>query len=135
MVQAGHELWGDDALLVPVPLHRNRQFSRRYNQSGELTRALSRLTGIPADPALVLRRKNTRQQVGLSGDARARNVAGAFASHPDALARLKGRRVIIVDDVITTGSTVKAVTKALKNGGAERVDVLSFARVVTGSDA
>ena len=135
MVQAGHELWGDDALLVPVPLHRRRQFARRYNQSTELTRALSRLTGTPADPALVLRRKNTRQQVGLSGDARARNVAGAFAPHPDVIARLRGRRVIIVDDVITTGSTVKAVTKALKKGGAERVDVLSFARVVTGTDA
>jgi ComF family protein len=135
MVQAGHELWGANALLVPVPLHRRRQFSRRYNQSAELTRALSRLTGIPADPALVLRRKHTRQQVGLSGDARARNVAGAFAPHPDFVARLKGRRVIIVDDVITTGSTVKAVTKALKKGGVERVDVLSFARVVVGSDS
>lgn len=135
MVQAGHELWGPDTLLVPVPLHRGRQFSRRYNQSAELTRALSRLTGIPADPALVLRRKNTRQQVGLSGDARARNVAGAFAPHADFVARLKGRRVVIVDDVITTGSTVKAVTKALKSGGAERVDVLSFARVVVGSDS
>lgn len=134
MVQAGHEFWGEDALLVPVPLHRNRQFSRRYNQSNELTRALSSLTGTPSDPALIMRRKNTRQQVGLSGDARARNVAGAFAPHPDFVARLKGRRVVIVDDVITTGSTVKAVTKALKNGGAERVDVLSFARVVVGSD-
>ncbi len=130
MAQAGHELWDDNAVLVPVPLHRTRQFSRRYNQSTELARALSRLTGIPTDPALVLRRRKTRQQVGLSGDARARNVAGAFAPHPDFAARLKGRRAIIVDDVITTGSTVKAVTRALKTGGADRVDVVSFARVV-----
>lgn len=135
MARAGHELWGPDAVLVPVPLHRTRQFSRRYNQSTELARALSKLTGIPVDPLLAIRKKRTRQQVGLSGDARQRNVAGAFAPHPDALARLRGRRVILVDDVITTGSTVKAVTRALKSGGAERIDVVSFARVVTGSDA
>ncbi|MBI4923673.1 MAG: ComF family protein [Devosia nanyangense] len=135
MARAGHELWGPDAVLVPVPLHRTRQFSRRYNQSTELARALSKLTGIPVDPLLAIRRKRTRQQVGLSGDARHRNVAGAFAPHPDALARLRGRRVVLVDDVITTGSTVKAVTRALKSGGADRIDVVSFARVVTGTDA
>ena len=93
----------------------------------------AKLTGLPVDPGLVSRKKRTRQQVGLSGDARQRNVAGAFAVHPDGLSRLKGRRVIIVDDVITTGSTVKAVTRALKAGGATAVDVISFARVVTGA--
>jgi ComF family protein len=135
MAQAGHELWGPDAILVPVPLHRARLFSRRYNQSTELARALGKLTGLPVDPAVVVRRKNTPHQVGLSGDARRRNVAGAFAAHPDSLRRLNGRRVVLVDDVITTGATVKAVTHALNKGGAERVDVVSFARVVTGSDA
>jgi ComF family protein len=135
MAQSGTDLWGADAVLVPVPLHRARQFSRRYNQSAELARALGRLTGLPVDPVLVLRRKNTRQQVGLSGDARRRNVAGAFAPHPDALLRLRGRRAIIVDDVITTGATVKAVTRALRSAGADRIDVISFARVVTGTDA
>ena len=130
MARAGHELWGPDAVLVPVPLHRTRQFSRRYNQSTELARALSRLTGVPSDPALVVRRKKTRQQVGLSGDARQRNVAGAFAPNPQAQSRLRGRRAIIVDDVMTTGATVKAVTRALRAGGAERIDVVSFARVV-----
>jgi ComF family protein len=135
MAQAGHELWGPDAILVPVPLHRVRLFSRRYNQSTELARALGRLTGLPVDPVLVTRRKNTPHQVGLSGDARRRNVAGAFAVHPDSLRRLRGRRVVLVDDVITTGATVKAVTHALNKGGANQVDVVSFARVVTGSDA
>jgi ComF family protein len=134
MAQSGHELWDGDPVLVPVPLHRTRQFSRRYNQSAELARALGKLTGIAVDPGLVSRRKRTRQQVGLSADARHRNVAGAFAPHPDLLARLKGRRAIIVDDVVTTGSTVKAVTRALKAGGAGRVDVVSFARVVNTSE-
>ena len=135
MAQAGHELWGHDVVLVPVPLHRARLFSRRYNQSTELARALGKLTGLPVDSTMVARRKNTPHQVGLSGDARRRNVAGAFAAHPESLRRLGGRRVVLVDDVITTGSTVKAVTRALKSGGAERVDVVSFARVVTGTDA
>ena len=135
MAQAGHELWGADAVLVPVPLHRRRQVSRRYNQSTELARALSLLVGVPVDPLLVRRMKNTRQQVGLSRDARQRNIAGAFQPSPDISSRLRGRRAIIVDDVVTTGATVKAVTRALRAGGAERIDVISFARVVVGSDA
>lgn len=135
MALAGHELWGTDAVLVPVPLHRARQFSRRYNQSTELARALGKLTGLPVEPGLVLRKRNTRHQVGLTADGRRRNVAGAFAAHPDLLLRLRGRRVILIDDVVTTGSTVTAVTKTLKSGGAERVDVMSFARVVVGSDS
>ena len=135
MAQAGHELWGADAVLVPVPLHRRRQFSRRYNQSTELARALSLLVGVPVDPLLVRRMKNTRQQVGLSRDARQRNIAGAFQPSPDISSRLRGRRAIIVDDVVTTGATVKAVTRALRAGGAERIDVISFARVVVGSEA
>ncbi|MEO6015127.1 MAG: ComF family protein [Devosia sp.] len=133
MVPAGSELWGADAVLVPVPLHPTRQLSRRYNQSIELARALGKLTGLPVDPALVRRKRRTRQQVGLSADARQRNVAAAFAAHPDMLRRLRGRRVIIVDDVITTGSTVKSMTRALKAGGAGAIDVISFARVVIGA--
>jgi len=134
MAQAGQELFRPDAVLVPVPLHRTRQFARRYNQSTELARALGKFTGLPVDPGLVVRQKATRQQVGLSGDARRRNVAGAFQASDNIRSRLRGRRVIIIDDVITTGSTVKAVTRALKAGGAPHVDVLSFARVVTGVD-
>ncbi len=89
MAQAGHELLDQDAVLVPVPLHLTRQFSRRYNQSGELARALGRLTGVAVDPGLVIRRKKTRQQVGLSGDARRRNVAGRI---PGASPTVRGCR-------------------------------------------
>lgn len=135
MAQAGHELVGPDAVLVPVPLHRARQFARRYNQSTELARAVGKLTGLPVDPLLVRRRKATRQQVGLSGEARRRNVAGAFQASADVASRLRGRRVIVIDDVVTTGSTVKAVTRALQKAGVEHIDVLSLARVVVGSDA
>lgn len=134
MHRAGQELWGDDAVLVPVPLNRWRQLSRRYNQSTELARALGRLTGIAVEPALIRRHRNTRQQVGLSRDARHRNVAGAFRAHPDLIGRLKGRRVILVDDVITTGSTIAAITRTLTKAGVDKVDVISFARVVVGQE-
>jgi ComF family protein len=119
---------------VPVPLHRARQLRRRYNQSAELARALARLVGASLDTGLVRRARHTRQQVGLAADARQRNVAGAFVAHPDAAARAGTRRVVIVDDVITTGATVGAVTKALKKAGVDKVDVISFARVVVGDD-
>lgn len=132
MAAAGHELWESEPVLVPVPLHRYRQFERRYNQSTELARALAKITGLQVDPLLVSRVKRTKQQVGLSADQRQRNVAGAFATRPNALGRLNGRGVVIVDDVITTGSTVKAVTRALTKAGVRRVDVISFARVVVG---
>lgn len=134
MMPAGREFWEAQPVLVPVPLHPWREFTRRYNQSTELARAVGALTGLPVDPLLVRRRKNTRRQVGLTADARARNVSGAFAAHPDILARLRGRPVVIVDDVITTGSTVKAVTRALQRAGVDRIDVLSFARVTVGAD-
>lgn len=133
MALAGREFWADGPVLIPVPLHRFRQFERRYNQSTELARALSKLTGLAVNPSLVFRTRRTRQQVGLSADARQRNVAGAFSVRPDAAARLRDRRVVLVDDVITTGSTVKALTRALNRAGIDKVDVISFARVVPGA--
>lgn len=134
MQPAGAELWPERPVLVPVPLYRWRQFERRYNQSTELARALGRLAGLSVDTGLVTRTRRTRQQVGLSADARHRNVAGAFTAHPEALRRLKGRGVVLVDDVITTGSTVKAITRELKRAGVAKIDVISFARVVTGAE-
>jgi len=132
MVGAGHEFWAARPILLPVPLHPLRHVARRYNQSLELARVIATATGATIDPSLVARTRRTRQQVGLSADARQRNVAGAFAAHPEVVARAHGRRVVIVDDVITTGSTVKAITKVLRRAGVEHVDVISFARVVPG---
>lgn len=134
MASAGHELWADQPILVPVPLHPARQRARRYNQSGELAARLGQFTGLTVDAGLVQRIRKTRQQVGLSGDGRQRNVAGAFAVHRDRLIRAAGRRVVLVDDVYTTGATTKAVTRALLKGGAARVDVVTFARVVIGAE-
>jgi ComF family protein len=134
MARAGRDLCADGPVIVPVPLHRTRHLERRYNQSLELARVLGRLSGLSVEAGLARRTRRTRQQVGLPADARERNVAGAFTIHPDAAMRLGGRPVLLVDDVITTGSTVKALTRAFRRAGVEAVDVLSFARVVTGSD-
>ncbi|KRA55429.1 amidophosphoribosyltransferase [Devosia sp. Root635] len=134
MAGAGHELWADKPVLVPVPLHPARQRERRFNQSAELAQALGRLTGLRVDPSLVRRTRRTRQQVGLSGSGRQRNVAGAFATHPDIVLRLGGRRIVLVDDVYTTGATVKALTRTLRKAGVDAIDVVTFARVVIGAD-
>ena len=134
MAGAGHELWAGAPILVPVPLHPRRQLQRRYNQSAELAQVLGKLTGLVVETGLVRRTRLTRQQVGLSGDGRQRNVAGAFAVHPEMLARAGGRRVVLVDDVYTTGATTKAVARTFIRGGAEAVDVITFARVVIGDD-
>jgi ComF family protein len=134
MAGAGSAFWEAKPVLVPVPLHPSRLRFRRYNQSVLLAQELGRMLDLEVDAFVVTRKRNTAQQVGLTGDRRLKNVRGAFASHPRALERLKGRSVVIVDDVYTTGATVKAVTRALKRAGVEKIEVLSFARVVIGDD-
>ena len=134
MAAAGHELWAGEPVLVPVPLHRSRLLARRYNQSAELARLVARQVGLDFAPDLVKRKRRTRQQVGLSGEQRRRNVAGAFSVSPRAAARFAGRRIVIVDDVLTTGSTVKALTHEFKRAGFHDIDVVTFARVVFGDD-
>lgn len=133
MARAGTELIADADLIVPVPLHRRRFFQRRYNQSAELARSLARMSAKPFEPGLVQRVKPTRQQVGLERAQRQDNVRGAFKMTDAAKARVKGRRVMVVDDVYTTGATVSAVTRCLLRGGASAVDVLTFSRVLPGA--
>ena len=135
MAGAGTEFWGASPVLVPVPMHPWRQIGRRFNQSLELARVVAQRTGLPLDATLVRRAKPTRRQVGLGAAARARNVAGAFAVEREAVLRLKGRPVVILDDVITTGSTVDALSRVLLRAGVEQVDVLSFARVIVDAEA
>ncbi|MGC4026685.1 MAG: ComF family protein [Mesorhizobium sp.] len=132
MLRAGSELVCEADLIVPVPLHRSRFFWRRFNQSAELARAIARLADKSFAPQVVTRIRNTRQQVGLKLAERQENVRTAF-SVPDQLRiEIEGRRILLVDDVYTTGATVYAVTKALMKGGASAVDVLTFARVLPG---
>jgi ComF family protein len=132
MMRAGAELVAEAEVVVPVPLHWRRFFKRKFNQSAELGRSVSRLAGLPFSPTAVRRVKITRQQVGLERREREENVRAAFRVPPESEIEIAGRRVLLVDDVFTTGATVRAVAKALKRGGAGAVDVLTFARVLPG---
>lgn len=134
LARAGAALVDDADLIVPVPLHRLRLFVRRYNQSALLAHALGRVTGLPVATRILHRRRNTPPQGRMSGPARRRNVAGAFTVDPRRRAAIENRRVLLLDDVMTSGATVTACTQALRRAGATGVDVLVLARVLR-SDA
>lgn len=129
MTRAGQEVIEKSEYLISVPLHRRRFLARRYNQSAELARALSVRTSLPYLSGALVRKRATRSQVGLGINARADNVRGAFIVPEAEKARLMGRSLLLVDDVYTTGATVKSATTALLRAGAESVCVLTFARV------
>jgi ComF family protein len=131
MARAGTELLAQVDVIVPVPLYRWRMWGRRFNQAAALARVVAHHGGVPYDPMLLARVKHTRSQVGLTRQQRQDNLQGAFRVSDDAKARLAGRRVLLVDDVLTTGATANAAARALLRGGATAVDVLAFARVVT----
>jgi len=132
MRRAGGELIAEADVIVPVPLHTRRLWWRRYNQSVLLARTVTEAAGKPLATATLKRIRATEQQVGLSHDQRDRNVRGAFQVPASGKIVVAGRRVLLVDDVYTTGATVKASTRALLRAGAVAVDVLVFARVVRG---
>ena len=127
--QAGRELLADADALVPVPLHWRRLWARRFNQSAQLAAAIATESGVPVAPGALKRVKATAQQVGLSRAARASNVQGAFRVPETGKALVTGRRLILIDDVLTSGATLEACARALLRGGAANVDVLVFARV------
>lgn len=118
--------------IIPVPLHAYRLWGRRFNQSAELARAIARLSGKPYLATALIRTKRTAQQVGLGAAAREDNVRGAFAVTEAGKTAVFGKRVVLVDDVYTTGATVSAATRALKKAGAGDVTVLTFARAMSG---
>jgi ComF family protein len=119
-----------DALLVPVPLHRWRIWKRGYNQSALIAAALARRTGLPAELGMLRRIKSTPPLKGLGRRERAMTVRGAFKLDPRGKEFLPGRTIILVDDVFTSGATANACALALKKGGAAAVNILCWARVV-----
>ena len=123
-----------DAILVPVPLHRWRIWKRGYNQAALIASALGRRTGLSTDLTLIERVKATPTLKGKGRRERALVVRGAFRLGEKAKARVKGRSVLLIDDVYTTGATANACAKALKRAGAARVNILCWARVVRPDD-
>ncbi len=133
MARSGAELLDDADILVPVPMHRLRLIGRRHNQAAALAQAVSQATGVPAAMTALARVKPTPPQVGLSRAQRAANMQGAFRAREEGRLDILDRRVVLVDDVMTSGATANSAARALLRGGARRVDVLTFARVVTGA--
>lgn len=135
--RTGRALLDDADLVVPVPLHRWRLWRRRYNQAAVIAARLARLAGRPHDPLALERKRATASQGEMpSAKARRRNVLGAFRVPAAKIPQVRGRTILLVDDVFTTGATLNACARALKRAGAARVDALTLARVVRerGSD-
>lgn len=130
MTRAGRELLADANALIPVPLHWRRLWARRFNQSATLAGIISALSDLPVVHGGLRRTRATGQQVGRSRTERADNVQGAFQVPAEHKAEIQGRRLILIDDVLTSGATVDACSRALLRAGAAHVDVLVFARVV-----
>ena len=131
--KAAQELIPDCELIVPVPLSRQKLRARRFNQAALLAKDLAHRSSLRFEPQLLIRRKNTLSQVGLTRDQRRRNLRGAFEVPRPKNAMLADRNILLIDDVITTGTTVEACAHALKKAGAQRVDVIALALVTNES--
>lgn len=134
MVQAGREVLDDAELLVPVPMYRFRLWRRRYNQAALLANTIAGITGIPVSLDALQRVRHTRPQVGLGRSERQKNLVGAFKVPEQCQNLIAGRRVIVIDDVRTTGSTLNACAHILRKAGAARIDVLTFTLVADGDE-
>jgi len=128
--QAGGAMWGAVDVIVPVPLHPWRLLARRYNQSALIAQGLGRETGLPVLVDGLRRIRATPPQGHLKAGERHANVKKAFAIHPKRAGGLQDKTVLLVDDVYTTGATIKECTKTLLKGGAKAVYVLTLARAL-----
>ncbi|MEM0986203.1 MAG: ComF family protein [Pseudomonadota bacterium] len=134
MTQAGRDLLDDTDLIIPVPLHYTRLVQRGYNQAGWLAQGVGRASGVPVRVAALKRTRATPSQGFLTSRQRRKNVSGAFAVRKRYQTLVSGARIVLIDDVLTTGATLKSCVRALKSAGAASVDVLVLCRVVRERD-
>lgn len=127
--RASVELLAEGDVVVPVPVHRARMLARRYNQAAEIARPLARMAGLAYLPDALVRRRDTDSQGGKSASGRRRNVAAAFAVPEARRHRVVGRRIVLIDDVLTTGATAEGCARALLAAGAASVTLSVVARV------
>ncbi|MCI2394652.1 double zinc ribbon domain-containing protein [Aliiroseovarius sediminis] len=118
-----------DTIIVPMPIHWSRLFRRRYNQSVELARAMANLLQLDHAPDAIVRPKRTRAHDGMDIAARFANMQDAIGPHPKSSGALAGRNVLLLDDVMTSGASFDAATRACLAAGADHVNVLALARV------
>lgn len=130
ILRAGHEFIEDADFIVPVPLHRYRLLKRRYNQAALIARELAKETAGTYVADLLQRRRSTPSQGYMNFKERHKNVKNAFVISPRHALKIRGKSIVLVDDVYTTGATVKECTKILKKAGASKVYVLTLARTV-----
>ena len=130
LFRAGSKMSPEIDVIVPVPLHWSRLFHRRYNQAALLAIEFSKLSGIPARTNILRRHKKTASQGHKTVRARHTNLRGAFSVPSRAKAGIKDKKILLIDDVFTTGATAQACTKILLQAGVKNVDVLTLARVV-----
>jgi ComF family protein len=130
MSRAGREILAECDAIIPVPLHSYRLMSRKFNQAAELASAISHLSGKPMLAVAIRRTRNTKHQVGLGRTGRAANVKGAFQVTDRGKQEISGKRIVLVDDVYTTGATVSAMARAARRAGAVDISVLTFARAL-----
>jgi ComF family protein len=130
MGRAGTQLLAEADFVVPVPLHPLRLWRRRFNQAALIAQRLCADRPLAFQPLILKRARSTRPQVGLDHQARRKNVRGAFVVDERNQLKVAGRRIVLVDDVMTTGATASACTVALQRAGAASVDILTFALVL-----
>ncbi len=129
LLRAARPLLRPQMLIAPVPLHWTRLFKRRYNQAALLSRNLAGLAGLEHCPDLLIRPRNTHSQEGRGREQRFANMEGAMTAHPRRAARIEGRHILLIDDVMTSGATFAAAAEACLAQGAIGVSVLALARV------
>jgi len=134
MSRAAADLIAECDVIVPIPLHWRRFLSRRYNQSAELSRVIARKSGAAHRPDILNRIRPTAMQRARSAAQRAKNVDSVFAVPPHMVEFVRGQRILLVDDVLTTGSTLNAATTALRRSGAAQVSTVVFARVESATE-